>query len=151
MKSWLLSIVGVVFLGVLFDLLYPNGRTNTLCKSIFGIFAVFVMIGPIFNFDFENINTITNNDVLIHNINEAKSEALEQKIEAQLLENGISGVIVEIESKLDYNDFVIENIFIDVSNLVLTENLTNINKCEVIIDQVINIVDIEKERIVVYG
>ena len=69
MKAWLLSIVGVVFLGVLFDLLYPNGRTNTLCKSIFGIFAVFVMIGPIFNFDFENINTITNNDVLIHNIN----------------------------------------------------------------------------------
>ena len=45
----------------------------------------------------------------------------------------------------------IEKIYIDTTNLVLTENITNINKYVVIINEVSNLLDIEKERIVVYG
>ena len=47
MSGWLLSIVGVVFLGVLFDLIYPNGKTNSLCKTIFALVAVVVGLGSV--------------------------------------------------------------------------------------------------------
>ena len=40
MTKWLLSILGVVFLAVLLDIVYPNGKTNKFCKSIFGLFAI---------------------------------------------------------------------------------------------------------------
>ena len=47
MTSWLLGIIGVIFLGVLLDIMYPNGKTNVFCKGVFGLFAVVVLITPI--------------------------------------------------------------------------------------------------------
>ena len=71
MSSWLLSIVGVVFMGVLFDLIYPNGKTNSLCKSIFAILSLFVMVAPILKIDINDIKADNfNNQELIEHINE---------------------------------------------------------------------------------
>lgn len=152
MNSWLLSIVGIVFLCVLFDIVYPNGKTNTLCKSIFGIFSVFVMISPLVKIDFDNaIESTVVNEILIENINKAKDENERLKIIELLKENGIEGVNVEIVSILNYNEYEIKNIYVDTTNLVLTENITNINKYEVIANKIAEIVDIDLERIIVYG
>ena len=152
MNSWLLSIVGIVFLCVLFDIVYPNGKTNTLCKSIFGIFSVFVMISPLVKIDFDNaIESTVVNEILIENINKAKDENERLKIIELLKENGIDGVNVEIVSILNYNVYEIKNIYVDTTNLVLTENITNINKYEVIANKIAEIVDIDLERIIVYG
>lgn len=152
MKEWLLSIVGVVFLGVLFDLLYPSGKTNTLCKSLFGFFALFVMISPLFQIDLEKISsTFSSNEILNININEARNKSYELKIINHLNDCDIVGVNVEIESNIYNDEFVINNIFVDSTNLVLTENVTNINKYEVIAKEIANVVEIDLERIVVYG
>ena len=152
MNSWLLSIVGIVFLCVLFDIVYPNGKTNTLCKSIFGIFSVFVMISPLVKIDFDNaIESTVVNEILIENINKAKDENERLKIIELLKENGIEGVNVEIVSILNYNEYEIKNIYVDTTNLVLTENITNINKYEVIANKIAEIVNIDLERIIVYG
>lgn len=152
MNSWLLSIIGVVFLGVLFDLIYPNGKTNTLCKSIFGIFAMFVILSPLFNFEVDKvISDVSTDTVLIDNINKAKDNAIKIKIDNHLNNENIIGAIVEIESNLNLNEYYIKNIFVDSTNLVLTENVTNINKYEVIANEISKVVDVDKERIIVYG
>ena len=152
MSKWLLSVIGVVFMGVLFDLLYPNGKTNTICKSIFGIFAVFVMISPILNIDInEFVSKVSNDSVLVDNLNSAKEQALKSKIESYLVDSNINGVSVEIDSNLNLNEYVIKNIYVDTTNLVLTENITNINKYEVIQDLISNVVDIDKIKVIVYG
>ena len=152
MTEWLLSIVGVVFLGVLFDLIYPAGKTNSLCKSIFGIFAMFIMISPILNLDIDKfVSNVSNNDILIENITETKNDTYRKVILSHLEEFDINGVSVEIDSKLNNNNYVIENIFVDSTNLVLTEKVTNINKYEVIADEIAKVVDVERERIIVYG
>ena len=152
MSKWLLSIIGVVFLGVLFDLLYPEGRVNKLCKSIFGIFATFVMISPLFDFDINKIFVdVKENTLLIDSINNAKEDTYKKKIIKHLQDCGICGVSVEIKSNLDYNDFVIENVYVDSTNLVLTENVTNINKYEVIAKEISGVINIPIERVVVYG
>ena len=47
MTAWLLSIVGVVFLGVMVDIISPSGKTGGFIKSMFAIFLIYVVITPI--------------------------------------------------------------------------------------------------------
>ncbi len=152
MSSWLLSITGVIFLGVLFDLIYPNGKTNTLCKTIFGIVAVVVMITPILNIDLDKLTLGGSvNQQLINNLEEAKIQSIKTRIDTHLKSCGISGVIVKIDIILSEDEFYIDKIYLDTTNLVLTENVTNINKYEVIIKEVSGLLKIDAERIIVYG
>ena len=152
MTSWLLSIVGIIFLGILLDIVYPNGKTNAFCKGIFGIFAVVVMISPILKFDYSKLNNnIYIDNSLITNVANAKADYYQRKIEQVLLDNNINGVTVEIQGKISNYEFEIENIYLDTSELVLTENISNINKYEIIIQIVLKAIDVDKERIVVYG
>jgi len=152
MNAWLLSVIGIVFLGVLFDLIYPNGKTNTLTKSIFGIFAIFIMISPLLRVDLDEIiSQVSNQEVMINSIIDAKNNSYELKVIDHLVKCNIEGVSVEIEGNMEDDDYIVENVYIDSSNLVLTENITNINKYEVITKEVANIIDVEPERIVIYG
>lgn len=152
MTKWLLSIVGVSFLGVLLDLIYPNGKTSSFCKSIFGIVAMIVLISPIFNISIDQIKQeeLVNEDI-IDVINEARIDSMQREFESRLRSRGIDGVDVELDIIFVDNDIVIQNVFVDSTNLVLTENVTNINKYEVISKEIAQIVDIESERIIVYG
>ena len=151
MSGWLLGIVGVVFLGVLFDLICPKGKTNTLCKSIFGIFALFVMIMPILNIDIDSIVESTTYGNVMQSILNARDNSLQAEINNRLESLGIIGVNVEIKSKIDKDEYKIDQIYVDSTNIVLTENLKNINKYEVIAKEIADVVDIDIERIIVYG
>ena len=152
MSKWLLSIVGVIFLGVMMDLLYPSGKTNKLCKSIFGLIAVFVIISPIFSLDidgaFANLST---NIRLDKGLIDARDDYFVRVITTRLKESGIDNVIVEIDGKIDNNDYMINNVYVDITNLVLTDKLANINKYEVIASCVAEVTGINKEQVVVYG
>jgi len=151
MSQFIFSIVGIVFLGVLIDIIYPNGKTNGFCKSIFAIFSLIVIIKPISkikNFDFETSNFVNSN--FVYRVNEARIDSIKNKIESHLILNGIDGVVVEIDGIIDDNEIIIENVYIDITSLVLSENLTNINKYEVITDEVVKVVNIDKERIIIY-
>ena len=150
MNAWVLSIVGVVFLGMLLDIVYPNGKTNKLCKSIFGIITIAVIIKPIFNIDmkFDSNNFVDN--FLSSSLNNVKINMYVSEIESNLLLNGIDGVFVEIDSKIENNNIIIENVNLDISQAVLLKNFENINKYEVIVNEVKKVVDIDKERIIIY-
>ena len=151
MSAWLLGIIGIVFLGVLLEIVYPNGKTNAFCRSIFGIFAVVIMISPLLKLKDINLDTDYVDESLVNSINDAKENYYKIKIEQKLKNNNINGAIVEIKGKTTNNEYEIENIFIDTSEIVLTENLTNINKYEVIIENILDAIEIDKERIVIYG
>ena len=152
MTNWLLTIVGVIFLGVLFDVIYPNGKTNKLCKSIFGLLSLFVIISPILKIDIDKIkiDSVVNTQ-LIENINKSKSESIKLQIDNHLKSCGINGAVVKIDTTLSEENFLIEKVYIDITNLVLTENSENINKYEVIINEISNLLNLDKERIIVYG
>ena len=75
MSKWLFSVVGVVFLGVLFDMIYPNGKTNVFCKGLFGLFTVYVLISPLITF---KVNIDDNYSIvdtsIVECINNAKND-----------------------------------------------------------------------------
>ena len=70
MTAWILSIIGVVFLGVLFDVICPGGKTNSFIKSIFSIIFMYVVMTPIIRLvsdetiELNSITKIYNSDCL---------------------------------------------------------------------------------------
>lgn len=150
MNQWLLSVIGVVFLSILFDLIYPSGKTSKFCKGIFGIIAVGIILSPIFKIDLINTNEFVDKD-LVESISKSKAEAYESNIENYLSSIGIDGASVEVKYTLSENDFMLKSIYLDVSNVVLTENLSNINKYEVIARKVSEKFDVSVDEVFVYG
>ena len=152
MSKWLFSVVGVVFLGVLFDMIYPNGKTNAFCKGLFGLFTVYVLISPLINF---KVNIDDNYSIvdtsIVECINNAKNDAMIVKVKNSLESIGLYNVNVEIDYDMANSEYVVENIYIDVSNLVLENNDKNINIYEVITNKIKAITEIQSERIVFYG
>ena len=153
MSSWLISIIGVVFCCLLLDIIYPNGKTNVFCKSIFGIFAVIVIITPLINIvktkKIGNLDFVDNE--LVSDVFDAQSMYYSNLLENHFAVNNIEGLNVEIIGNIENNVYEIENVYIDMSQLVLTENLTNINKYEVITKMTIDLLKIDNERIIFYG
>ncbi len=150
MKEWLLSIIGVVFLSILFDLIYPSGKTNKFCKGIFGIIAVGIILSPILKIDLVNTGEYIDGE-LLESISKSKAEVCEANIQNYLKSVGIDGVCVEVKYTLSENDFKLKSIYLDSSNVVLTENLTNINKYEVIARKVSEEFDVNVDEVFVYG
>jgi hypothetical protein len=144
------SIVGIVFIGIMFDMVYPNGKTNLLIRSIFGILLLLVILNSIFNIKFDyRYNYVDEN--LLESIKLNKDKLLESEINSYIFSLGIDEVFVEIDTKLQNNEYVIENIYIDISNAVLLKNFENINKYEVISNELCKKINIDKERIVFFG
>lgn len=151
MNKWLFSVIGVVFLSILFDIIYPSGKTNKFCKSIFGIIAIVVIISPIISIADIDFDKSYVDETLSDNIIKSKEDVLAIQITEYLKSKGIDGLDVEVRGTLSENDFEIENIFIDVTSIVLIEDMANINKYEVIAREVSNKFDVSEDMIFLYG
>ena len=44
---YILSVVGIVFVGVLVDIIMPDGKMNNFVKGVFGLVVLLVIITPI--------------------------------------------------------------------------------------------------------
>lgn len=55
MKSWVLSIVIVVFSITAISMLFPNGKTGKFIKSIFSLILILVALNPLDNLNFSNL------------------------------------------------------------------------------------------------
>ena len=47
MSGWLIGIVGVVSLGVLIEILLPEGENSKYIRGIFSIIVIFVIVSPL--------------------------------------------------------------------------------------------------------
>lgn len=148
--GWVLGIVGVVFCGVVLDLVYPNGKTNVLIKSIFGIILIMIILNPIFNIDFNFEDNYISDD-LQKSIKSTKDDLMIKQINNEMFELGINEVYVELDSIMDKNVYEIKNVYIDITNAVLLKNFENINIYENIYNILMKNLNIDKEKIVIFG
>lgn len=157
MNSWLLSLVGIAFLGVLVDILTPRNNLNKFIKSVFAIFLLFIIVSPIKNllhssaeiFKVNEYLNITDENFFQRN-NLARIRMLEENINTHLKNNEINGVNVIISANMLEFDFEIIEVVVDIKNLVLTKNITHKNKYEIISNAIRNVVNIKKDAIKFY-
>lgn len=149
MTAWIVSIVGIVFLGVLVDVVAPNGKTNTIIKCVFGIFTLVVMISPVISLFKKDWNIDMDIEYsFLNQLRDEKVQDLEIEIGEYLSQNNIP-CVVEIEAEYVANCLNISNVKIYISADVLNNMDEHINKYKHITSMVKKVVEVDEE-IVIY-
>lgn len=152
--SYILSIVGVVFLGVMVDIICPEGKMNSFIKSIFSLVLLFVIISPAV--DLISNNSLTKlfnsnyslDEEYLNSVNEMKVNNFEIQIINTLEKQGITGVDVEIEGNMLNEEIEVKKVTVNTQKMVLTSGDKHINKYEVITKLIENILGVKSEVII---
>ncbi len=156
-SSWIMAIVGVSVLGVLVDLVMPNGQTKKYIKGIFAFIVVLVIISPLpnllnKNFSIDDIfeeDAIVIQEDFVYQVNRDRLETLENMIVADLKEQGVGNITVNISANVFTNKMKIEAVFVDLSQVVINQNLEHIDINELVAKSVLKYVSIDKNNIVI--
>ena len=155
MSGYVLSILGIVLLGVIIDVIVPSGNINKYIKSIFSIFVVAVIISPVVNFlsnkngiklDYDNFEM---DKQLIEYIFEKRAENEENKIETYLKDNGFDGIDINLIFSINNNELAYISCTINLKNLVISADKQHINKYEFIKKSVKDFTNLTDEEIVI--
>lgn len=156
MSGYVLSIVGIIFAGVIVDVIIPAGSTAKYIKSIYAVFVVAVLILPIINFINNNKGFVLEydeyevNEKLLNYIYSNRVETLEDNISNGLKSNGLENIDIEINYSIENEDLVMLACAINLKNLVINENFTHINKYDYIKKVVKDYIDLSDEEIIIY-
>lgn len=155
MYSWLLSVAGVVFMGVMLEIILPNGKTVPFIKQIFSLLTLFVIVSPIVDFIDKNVSLSSSEMVIDYNFiyqhNLQKVEVAQKQIEDNIELLGYGDVSVIVNGTIFEEELRYSSVYVDISNLVVRDDIKkNDLKSEIklLINSVINV---EEENIIFYG
>ena len=155
-SNWILAVAGICILGVLIDLIMPNGQTKKYIKGVFAFFVVLIIISPLPNLlkkEF-SINDIFEEDAIIiqedfiFQINRDRLETIENMIKADLHEQGIDNVGIIINANVFVEKMKIETVFVDLSEVVINQDLEHIDINELVLKSILKYVVIEEKNII---
>ena len=158
MASYILSIVGIVFLGVLVDVIMPDGEMNKYVKGVFSIIALCVILSPIpkfFNNDFDVGNLFYDSTAIsvdadfLDATNKQIKEQYENTLEVKFKDAGFDNVKVEILYDVSNYNFSVKKVMIDISNIVINTNIPHINKYTELVDITKKYLNVEESDIVI--
>ena len=156
MQCYLISVLCIVIISVLIEIILPSGQTAKYIKGIFAIFVVYVLINPVvlfLNRDFDiskyvNETSINIDETLLKKMYENQIQMHELEIETQLEKNGYKGVKVKLNYKIVDSEIIIDKAYINLNNLVITENASNINKYQYIRQLVTTNYPLKEEEVI---
>lgn len=152
-SSYILSIVGIILLGVIVDLMLVDGQVKKYVKSIFVLFVIFTLVAPLPNF----VNNIKSGEITIPSTEVDIDESyldiiLRQKDNATILaitkameDRDIEGVIISVDSSYEKNIYTINYIVVDLEEVKYSVSHS------LIYEIVQSVVNIDKEAIKING
>lgn len=118
--GWIMSVVGVITLGVLLDIMIPPGQTNKYLKGIFALVTLYVLIAPLpqlidKGFSAETLFDFSAEIELDEDYLSAFSTSTDsraRRCEKNLAQNGIDGSVTIVEkvndsAQIDYVNVVL--------------------------------------------
>lgn len=158
LSTWVLSVAGMCLLSVAIDLIMPDGKTNKSIKSVFSYAIVLVVILPLpkllkNNFNLDDVFSeyeFEIQDSYIYNVNQAKLDQWTKDINDDLNSRGIYGAVISISANIFDVDMQINNVFVDLYNVVITDNSKNINIKTEVVSVVLNYLNIDKGKVIFY-
>lgn len=131
---WIMSIVGISALGILLDVLLPEGETNKYIKGVFAVFTVLVIISPLpsligngfdFNGMFGKEAPMKADEAALTEIRRMQEEERENICKNDLETIGFKNLIVSVTMEREKNE--IKKVFVDFSNAVIAEEIAHID------------------------
>lgn len=121
MTAWIMSIVGVVVIGVLIDVLTPEGESNKYVKGVYALIVVLVIASPIAKalkseIDFSKYfdEVVETDTAFVDGVNGDRKDADEQKITNCLKLRGYENASVVI-FRTAGNIYGIDRVNVDVT------------------------------------
>lgn len=121
MTAWIMSIVGIVVIGVLIDVLTPEGESNKYVKGVYALIVVLVIASPITKafkseIDFSKYfdDVIETDTAFIDGVNGDRKDADEQKITNCLKLRGYESATVVI-FRTAGNIYGIDRVNVDIT------------------------------------
>ena len=162
LSNWILSIAGIICVSVIVELILPDGQMNRYIKGIFSFIIILVVIMPIpkllnRDLDFSNIFDNSGYEIdsdYLYQVNLDKMNSVKNEIEKQIEKRGYLNVVVSINCDIFDNSMQYKSIFVDLSDLVISEQAehNNISKIKKDISSIIMaIIDIDEEAILYDG
>lgn len=155
MYSWLLSVAGVVFMGVMLEIILPNGKTVPFIKQIFSLLTLFVIVSPIVDFIDKNVSLSSSEMVIDYNFiyqhNLQKVEAAQKQIEDNIELLGYGDVSIIVNGTIFEEELRYSSVYVDISNFSVLDDIKKNNlksEIKLLINSVINV---EEENIIFYG
>lgn len=104
MNAWIMSIVGVICLGILLEIVLPEGKTTKYIRGAFSLMVIFVIVAPLpsllkkdWNFELGD-NYFSIDQSYVDSIQMSYSARLQDEISKYLLSNGYNAeVVVEMK------------------------------------------------------
>lgn len=152
-SSYILSIVGIILLGVIVDLMLVDGQVKKYVKSIFVLFVIFTLVAPLPNL----VNNIKSGEITIPSTEVDIDESyldiiLRQKDNATILainkameDRDIEGTIISVDSSYEKNIYTINYIVVDLEEVKYSVSHS------LIYEIVQSVVNIDKEAIKING
>ena len=157
-SSYILSIVGIVFLGVLVDVVMPDGEMNKYVKGIFSLVALFVIISPIqtvlsgktdLSEVFYDTSAIEIDSDFLEATNKQIKKQLENTLLAKLKNAGFDDVEVEILCDMSNNQFEVKKVVLDISKMVINSDVEHINKYTEVRAIVLECLNVEESDVII--
>ena len=151
-SAYILSIVGIVILGVIVDLVLVDGQVKKYVKSVFVLFVIFTLVAPLPNL----VSNIKNGQVELPStevgidegyldiILRQKNNAVINSVERALVDAGISGAEVSVDAEYADNIYTINSIVVDIEKVGFAVARGRV------VEIVQSVVDIDEEDIIVY-
>jgi hypothetical protein len=152
-----MCIIAVCLLLVLMELLLSEGNTKKYIQGVLKLVIIAALLGPVVALaggkidlnelfaESEATAGISDNDFL-SGVNDMHVKIAEQKVETALLADGVIGA-VEIETENDE----IKSVTVTIENSGINSDGGNILSNEKIIETVCDTVEVEKDKVFVYG
>lgn len=130
-SSWLISITGIICLSVVVELVLPEGQINRYIKGIMSFLVTLIIVLPLPKLlnskkDYSNIidfeESISVDKDYLYQLNLDKANSLKEDIEAEISRLGYENVDVYISCDIFESQMTFSTIFVDINNLVITEN-----------------------------
>lgn len=156
MTEWILTLIGMAFLGVVIETILPNGKLNTFIKSVFALFLLFVIVKPLPKLFNKNLKLNTDysyveDSIFLNTLNQKKLENYEISILNQLENEGITNVSILFDADTTKSDLIIQKVYVDICNVVLKNKDKHINITDTILKIVTNTLNILDKEVVIYG
>lgn len=151
MKAWLISIVSVCILLILMELMLSEGKTKKFIQGILRLAVVIVLLIPIIKLAAGEIPEISFEEEKTENteynglpdyIKEKTEETVENELNAM---GGVCDVIIIYEKE------EIKKVEITIKENGINSEGENIYTNEKIIERVTEIINVDKEKVRVYG
>lgn len=127
MSAWLLGIVGVVSLGVLIEIIMPEGEHSKYIKGIFSLVVIFVIVAPFPKLlKGENIDNFFNDESVQIEMDEEGYDSIKNNYQQKIIDNFQKTLESEGYKNLEYKICFDDEYIYTVKNItILSQDLSD--------------------------